>query len=269
MDWIRSLFGVDKPIIGMCHLRALPGDPGYDADKGLDWVYDQAAADLEALQSGGVDAVLFSNEFSRPYLTEVEPVTVACMASLIARLKPAIKIPFGVDVLWDAKAALDLAIATGAQFVREVFTGVYGSDFGLWNTHCGEVIRHQHRIGAENVRLFFNIVPEAAAYLGDRSIADIAYSTVFNTLPDALCVSGITAGRRVSSDTLRIVKEIVPEVPVFANTGVNLENITEQLDIADGAVVGTAFKKDRVTWNPVERDRVQELMTIVRSLRGE
>ena len=51
-----------------------------------------------------------------------------------------------------------------------------------------------HAIHAEDVRLFFNIQPEAARYLADRDLADIARSTVFNTRPDALCVSGLTAG---------------------------------------------------------------------------
>jgi membrane complex biogenesis BtpA family protein len=266
-SWIRELFGVSKPIIGMCHLRALPGDPQYDPAKGLDWVYECALADVQALQTGGVDAILFSNEFSLPYLTQVEAVTVACMAAVIAQLKPHVHIPFGVNVLWDARASLDLAVATGAQFVREVFTGVYGSDFGLWNTNPGAVIRHQHRIGAQHVRLFFNIVPESAAYLGQRHIADIARSTVFNTRPDALCVSGLTAGSGVSTQTLKIVKEAVPNIPVFANTGVNLENVAEQLAVADGAVIGSAFKVDGYTWNAVDVERVKAIMNKVRMIR--
>ncbi|MGB9799796.1 MAG: BtpA/SgcQ family protein [Thermanaerothrix sp.] len=265
--WIRELFGVSKPIIGMCHLRALPGDPQYDIHKGLDWVYECALADVQALQMGGVDAILFSNEFSLPYLTQVEAVTVACMAAVIAQLKPHVHVPFGVNVLWDARASLDLAVATGAQFVREVFTGVYGSDFGLWNTNPGAVIRHQHHIGAQNVRLFFNIVPESAAYLGQRHIADIARSTVFNTRPDALCVSGLTAGSEVSTQTLKIVKEAVPHTPVFANTGVNLENVAEQLAVADGAVIGSAFKVDGYTWNAVDVERVKAIMNKVRMIR--
>lgn len=267
-SWIRELFGVSKPIIGMCHLRALPGDPQYEAGKGLDWVYECALADVQALQAGGVDAILFSNEFSLPYLTQVEPVTVACMAAVIAQLKPHLHLPFGVNVLWDARASLDLAVATGAQFVREVFTGVYGSDFGLWNTNPGAVIRHQHHIGAQNVRLFFNIVPESAAYLGQRQIADIARSTVFNARPDALCVSGLTAGSEVSTQTLQIVKDAVPHTPVFANTGVNLENVVEQLTVADGAIIGSAFKVDGYTWNAVDVERVKAIMDKVRMIRS-
>ena len=137
------------------------------------------------------------------------------MAALIGELKREIKIPFGVNVLWDPRASIDVAMATGAQFVREIFTGVYASDFGLWNTNVGEVIRHQYAIGAGHVRLLFNIVPESAVYLGGRQVADIAHSTVFNNRPDALCVSGLTAGAETSPQTLKLVKEAVPDTPVL------------------------------------------------------
>ncbi|MBC7260528.1 MAG: BtpA/SgcQ family protein, partial [Chloroflexi bacterium] len=152
MSWLREVFGTDKPIIAMCHLRAMPGDPAYDRAGGMKAVVEAGRRDLLALQEGGVDAVMFSNEFSRPYLTQVETVTVAAMARVIGELLPEIRIPFGVNVLWDARASLDLAVAVGAKFVREIFTGVYASDFGLWNTNCGAVVRHQYAIGAQDVR---------------------------------------------------------------------------------------------------------------------
>lgn len=265
--WIEELFGTQKPVIGMCHMQAMPGDPQYDPGKGMTWVLEQAYADMLSLQDGGVDAILFSNEFSLPYLTKVETITVASMAAVIGELKREIRIPFGVNVLWDPGASLDLAMATGAQFVREIFTGVYASDFGLWNTNVGEVIRHQHSINAGHIRLLFNIVPESAVYLGGRSIAEIARSTVFNNRPDALCVSGLIAGSETSAQTLRIVKDAVADTPVFANTGVRLDNVEEQLAVSDGAVIGTAFKKDGHTWNPIEIERVTTLMSRVKKLR--
>jgi membrane complex biogenesis BtpA family protein len=158
-------------------------------------------------------------------------------------------------------------MAVDASFVREIFTGVYVSDFGLWNTNCGEVIRHQYRIGAQNIKLLFNIVPEAAAYLGSRDIADIARSTVFNYLPDALCVSGLTAGTETDAAVLKTVKAAVPGTPVFANTGVRLSNIEEQLSVADGAVTGTTFKKDGEFFNPVDESRVKAFMDKVKNFR--
>ena len=265
--WIEEVFGSRKPIIGMCHLNALPGDPSFDQHKGLEDVISWAGKDLLALQEGGVDAVMFSNEFSLPYLTKVETVTVAAMARIIGELMPDIQIPFGVNVLWDPAASLDLAVATGARFVREIFTGVYASDFGLWNTDCGAVVRHQHAIGARDVKLLFNIVPEAARYLTERDIVEIAKSTVFNTRPDALCVSGLTAGEQTDTEVLKKVKEAVPETVVFANTGVRLDNVDEQLGIADGAVVGTTFKYNGVFENHIDVNRVNAFMEKVKDIR--
>jgi membrane complex biogenesis BtpA family protein len=267
MQWMLDLFHVRKPIIAMCHLRALPGDPGYDAERGLAWVVDQAQRDLAALQDGGVDAVMFSNEYSLPYLLRVEPITPITMARAIGELLHEIRVPFGVNVLWDAQATLELAVATGAQFVREIFSGVYASDFGLWNTNSGQTARHRRRLHGEQVRLLYNIVPEAAVYLGGRDIAAIARSTVFNTQPDVLCVSGLIAGAEAAEETLRVVKAAVPETPVFANTGVRLENVAAQLAVADGAVVGTTFKRDGYIWNEVDQTRVAAFMDKVRSLR--
>jgi len=265
--WTEDVIGTQKPIIAMCHLNALPGDPYFDANGGMKAVIDWARKDLKALQDGGVDAVMFSNEFSLPYLTKVDTVTTTAMARIIGEIMPDIRVPFGVNVLWDPVASLDLAISVGAQFVREIFSGVYASDFGLWDTNCGAVIRHQHKIGAQDVKLLFNIVPEAAKYLGNRDVVEIARSTVFNHRPDALCVSGLTAGAETDAQTLIMVKEAVPNTVIFANTGVRPENVTEQLHIADGAVVGTTFKKDGVFENHVDQARVKTFMDRVNAIR--
>jgi membrane complex biogenesis BtpA family protein len=265
-DWLETLFGVRKPIVAMCHLGALPGDPHYDPQDGMRAVLEWARKDLHALQDGGVDAVMFSNEFSMPYLTSVPTITVASMARIIGELLGEIRVPFGVNVLWDPSASLDLAMATGAKFVREIFSGVYASDFGLWNPNCGEIVRHQHAIGAGEIRLLFNIVPEAAQYLANRDVVDVARSTVFNHRPDGICVSGLVAGTQTDASLLRRVKEAVPDTPVFANTGVRLDNVAEQLSIADGAVVGTTFKIDGKFENHVDENRVREFMKKVKTL---
>jgi membrane complex biogenesis BtpA family protein len=267
MSWLEDLFHVKKPVIAMCHLQALPGDPRYDQTKGMAWVIEKAREDLLALHRGGVDGIMFSNEYSLPYLTKVEPVTYTAMARVIGELRKDITVPFGVNVLWDPIASIDLAVAVDALFIREIFTGVYASDFGLWNTNCGEVVRHQYRLGAQKIKLLFNIVPEASSYLGSRAIADIARTTVFNNLPDALCVSGLTAGSQTDVSTLKVVKAASPDMPVFANTGVRLSNVEEQLSIADGAITATTFKKDGIFFNAVDESRVTAFMDKVKAFR--
>ena len=84
----------------------------------------------------------------------------------------------------------------------------------------------------------------------------------------------LTSFRRASltvetdASLLMQVKDVLPDTPVFANTGVRKDNVKDQLAIADGAVVGTTFKKDGYIWNPVDVQRVRDFMSVVRSLPG-
>jgi membrane complex biogenesis BtpA family protein len=117
------------------------------------------------------------------------------------------------------------------------------------------------------VKLLFNIVPESAVYLADRDLASVTATTVFATKPDAICVSGLTAGASTDTQALRVVKDNAGAVPVFVNTGVRAHNAAEQLSIADGAVVGTYFKKDGVFENRAEASRAAELMDAVKEFR--
>ena len=267
MQWIKETFGTEKPIIAMCHFQPLPGDLYYDKDGGMQKVVDYARQEFLDLQEGGVDAVMFSNEFSLPYLTKVNPETTACMARVIGELMPVIKIPFGVNVLWDPFASIDLAAATGAKFIREIMSGVYASDFGLWNTNAGEISRHRARLDQQNLKLLYNIVPEASVYLGNRDVESIARSTVFNCHPEVICVSGMTAGVGTDMGVLSRVKKAIPDTAVFANTGCKVNTIEEILKIADGAVVGTTFKKDGKFENRVDKSRVIEFMDKVHAVR--
>lgn len=268
MSWVKELFHTEKPIIAMCHIRALPGDSLYDEEKGMDYVVEKAREDLLALQKGGVDAVMFSNEFSLPYLKKVNPETTAAMAAVIGQLKNEIKVPFGVDVLWDPYATLDLAAATGACFVREVMSGCYSGDLGLWDNDIGKISRHRKRLGLMNkVKMLFNIYPEAATYLGGRDIVEVAKTNVFNNRPDALLISGATAGSDTDTRLLKRVKDALPDTYVFCNTGCKLETIETQLAVADGAIVGTYFKKDGIFDNFVDYERVARFMDKVRSIR--
>jgi len=265
--WLDDIFDVRKPVIGMCHLPPLPGDPGYDADTGMARIVEHGRREIAALQQGGVDGILISNEFSLPYLTDTEPITSVAMARVVGELLEELTVPFGVNVLWDGTASIALAVATGAAFVREVFTGVYASDFGMWNTDVGATARHRARLSAPDVKLLYNIVPEAAQYVADRDLAQMTRSTVFNGAPDGLCVSGLTAGAATDTSTLKIVKENAGHVPVFVNTGVRPGTVTESMQFADAAIVGTSFKKDGIFENDVEVARVVELMDVVRELR--
>ena len=54
----------------MAHIGALPGTPLYDADGGILKLMDGVLRDVERLQAGGVDAIMFGNENNRPYVLQ-------------------------------------------------------------------------------------------------------------------------------------------------------------------------------------------------------
>jgi uncharacterized protein len=262
-----DLFGRPKPIIAMAHLGPLPGAPGYDAGRGIDGLIDAVARDIERLQAGGVDAIMFGNEGDRPYVLQAPSEGLAAMSAIVATLKPMLKVPFGVDYLWDPYATVALAVATGAGFAREVFAGVYAADMGVWQPDCAGALRLRARLGREDLKLLFNVNAEFAASLDTRRIERRAQSAVFSSLADAICVSGPLTGQPVDQSELKKVKAAVPDTPVFANTGVNIENVASILEIADGCVIGTHFKVDGDIWNPVDGGRVKCFMDRVAQLR--
>jgi membrane complex biogenesis BtpA family protein len=267
MNVLQRLFGQPKPLIAMVHFPALPGRPSYDAGGGLEKLFTRVHNDLHHLQDAGVDGFLFCNEQDLPYSFDVPPEIPATMAYIIGRLRTEIRLPFGVNILWDPVSTIRLAAATGAAFVREVFTGVYESDMGLWSPHGTDAILVRRQLDAQNVAIFNNITPEFARSIANRSVAERAKAAEFFGA-DALLISGHMAGASADVDHIREAKDAVPRTPVLANTGVNASNIERLLTVADGAIVGTAFKVDAYIWNPVDPERAKRLVERARAIRA-
>ena len=266
-DVLKKIFGVSKPVIAMAHFPALPGTPRYDAVRGVEGIVERMRQDIIHLQNGGVDGILFCNEDDRPYTLKADLEAVAVMARVIAELRPR-EVPFGVDFLWDARAPLAVAKATGAAFIREVVTGVYESDMGLWAPDPAMIFRYRKQIDAEKVRIFGNITPEFASPLGSRTIGQRAKSAVVSSLLDAVLISGAMAGSEPDLSWLKEAKEAVAgEVPVLLNTGARPDNIQKFLTVADGVIVGSSLKEKGHTWNPVDPARVKAFMDAVNEVR--
>ena len=264
-NWLTELTGKPKSIIGMVHLPALPGTPLYDSAGGMAGVREWVRRDLDALQNGGIHAVMFCNENDRPYRLDADPASVAAMGDVIGGIRDEVAVPFGVNILWDPIATIALAAATGAAFCREIFTGAFAGDFGIWTRSAGDAFRYRKQLDAEHVKLLFNINAEFAQQLAPRPIADVAKSVVFSSNPDAILISGPITSQPASASSLAEVKSAIGAsgIPVLANTGFKAANAKEILEFADGAIVGSSLKVDGVTWNPVEESRVKELVRVV------
>lgn len=269
MTNFKRVFGAGKPVIAMVHLGALPGTPLYDAEAGLKGLIQGARADLHALQAAGFDAVMFGNENDRPYEFSVDAASTATMAYVIGQLRAEISVPFGVNVLWDPNSTVALAAATGAAFVREIFTGAYASDMGPWTPNAGAALRYRARLGRNDLAMLYNVSAEFADSLDRRSLPDRARSAVFSSVPDAVLVSGQITGEAAKMTDLEAVKAVLPDVPVLANTGVKHATIADVLRVADGCIVGSALKVDGHTWNAVDPARAADFMALVRQTRGK
>ena len=274
IQWLESVYGSAKPIVAMCHLDALPGDPSYDKAKGMGYVIDRAYENLRALQDGGVDAVMFSNEFSLPYERQMNFVTPAAMAYVVGRLKQDLRVPFGVDCISDGRATIELAAAVDADFVRGTFSGVYVGDGGLYNNDFSKLMRRRAELYLQQLRMLYFINPESDQNLDNRPLADIARSTIFKVHPDGLCVSANAAGQDVDEELIASVKQAAPQTVILCNTGCRPDTIARKLAVADGAVVGTYFKEGgRLENEQLENvrvcaDRVRELMQVVYQVRA-
>jgi membrane complex biogenesis BtpA family protein len=257
-----------KAVISMCHIGALPGSPLYDADGGMDGLIEHALSDIGKLQAGGVDAIMFGNENDRPYLLKGTPESIAAMTTVVSACKSALKVPFGVNYLWDPTASVAIGAVTGAQFVREIFTGVFASDMGLWAPDCATPSRLRRNLNRQDMKMLFNINAEFAYPLDQRPIELRAKSAIFSSLADAILVSGPITGQPAdSSDLRRVVAAVGHLVPVFANTGVNIDNVRDVMAVASGCVIGTHFKVDGDTWKPVDGERVKRFMDVVNAVR--
>ena len=267
METFTRIFRTPKPVIAMLHLPALPGRPLHDRASGVMAAVETVGGDLDALQEAGVDGVLFCNEADLPYQLKVGHEISAAMASVVGQLRSELRVPFGVNLLWDPIASLAVARATGASFIREVLTGVYESDLGMIEPRIGEITGYRAAIGGTDIALFDNIAPEFASAIGARGVAERAKGAAFLRM-DAILISGPAAGVPFEMSDLQLAKEAAPDLPVIANTGVRAERIADIFGLADGVIVGTSLKVDGDTWKPVDPDRAKRLMEAARDARA-
>tara|TARA_Y100000768_G_scaffold286481_1_gene220805 strand:- start:358 stop:576 length:219 start_codon:yes stop_codon:yes gene_type:complete len=68
-------------------------------------------------------------------------------------------------------------------------------------------------------------------------------------------------------DEIKEVKKIIPNTPVLANTGVNLNNVNDILKVTDGAIIGSSLKFNGDTWKNVDPKRAKKFMATVKSIR--
>lgn len=252
----------NKCIFGMVHCLPLPGTKDFT---NMQDVKAQALADADVLQKGRVDAIIVENMNDVPAGIKMDTEQITALAAMAALVKERVSVPVGIDAAFnDYEAGISTALAIGADFVRvPVFVDTVVTASGTIHPCAREAVRYRRAIGAEHILLICDIQPKHTYMLVDRiSLRDSAVMAEQNGA-DAIIVTGTTTGAAASMDDIRSVKESVG-IPVVVGSGFNANNAAEQLKIADGAIVGSAFKEGGVIMSPVKLELVQKLMTAVR-----
>ena len=265
---LTSILGVTKAVIGMVHLRALPGSPRWMGS--MDAVVRAALDDARALAEGGVDALLVENHGDVPFApARVDAATVAAMAVAVHEVRAAVPLPIGVNVLKsDALSALAVASATGAAFIRvNVHVGAVVADQGLLQSTSYESLRYRRLLGLD-VKLLADVQAKHGAPLAPVPIELEARDAVSRGLADGLVISGAATGEPTSMADLKRVRGAVPDAPLLVGSGATAETAAELLSIADGLIVGTSVKRDGVLANPVDPRRVRRLVEAARGARS-
>lgn len=261
------LFEPRHLLIGVVHLRALPGAPRFCGS--LDDVLEAARVDARALVEGGCDALIVENFGDVPfYPQDVPPETVACMTRAVSEV---VELgggrPVGVNVLRnDVAAALGICAATGAAFVRvNVHTSAAVTDQGVIEGRAAQTVRERARL-CPSAAILADVHVKHASPLGSETPAEAASDVVHRGLADAVIVTGSGTGRSPSREVLAHVRRHLPSHPLLIGSGLTDANAPRLLDVADGAIVGSWFKTDGVLSAPVDAERVRKLRDLIDSL---
>jgi len=264
---LDSILGVATAVIGMVHLRALPGSPRWAGS--MDTVIQAALDDARALAEGGVDALLVENHGDMPFApARVDAATVAAMAVAVHAVRAAIPLPIGVNVLKsDALSALAVASATGAAFIRvNVHVGAVVADQGMLQSTSYESLRYRRLLGLD-IKILADVQAKHAVPLAPVPIELETRDAVARGLADGLVVTGVATGEPTAMGDLKKVRGAAPGMPLLVGSGATADNAAELLSIADGLIVGTSVKRDGVLANPVEAARVRRLVDAARGAR--
>jgi len=258
-----------KLLVGMVHVRALPGTPR-NALRVRD-ICHIAVEEARLLRQAGFDAVLVENMHDVPYLCRrVGPEITAAMTAVLCAVREAVDCPLGVQILAGAnREALAAALAAEAQFIRvEGFVFAHVADEGWIESDAGELLRMRKALGAEHVAIFADVKKKHSSHAvtADVTLGETAHAAEFFGA-DALVVTGRSTGEVTAVEDLQEVRRST-YLPVIVGSGTNPETLASQWSCADGFIVGSWLKQGGKWDQELDRERIDRFMSEVRKLRG-
>lgn len=251
-------------LVGMVHLRPLPGSPGYVGS--IEDVVADAVARARTLADAGFPALMVENFGDVPfYADRVPAVTVAAMTRCVEAVKEATGLSVGVNVLRnDVESALSVAAATGAQFVRvNVLTGTMFTDQGPIVGRASEVIRLRERL-CPDVAIWADVLVKHAVPPPGLTLEQAAADTWQRGGADALIVSGSGTGHAPDLDRFEQVRAAAPHAPLVAGSGADPSNLPEIAARCDHVIVGTYLEREGIPGAPLDPERLEAFMGTAR-----
>jgi len=247
-------------LIGVVHLLPTPGSPRWGGD--LEALLARARRDAGALAQGGCDGILVENFGDAPFHPGcVPPQTVAALVRALDEVRREVPdLPLGVNVLRnDARAALAVSTATGAEYLRvNVHVGAMLTDQGLIEGRAHETLRERTRLGLETA-ILADVLVKHAQPLAPLEIGDAARETLERGLADGVIVTGRATGSAPLPAEVAEVRAAVGDAPLLVGSGVTEENAHLLTREVDGVIVGTALKRGGRVEGEVDADRVRAL----------
>jgi uncharacterized protein len=260
---LAALFRRRRPVAAMIHLGPLPGAPAWSG--AMRPILDRAAEEARLLAGLGVDALIVENYGDSPFLPGRLPAgTVAALALAVDRVVAVVDVPVGVNALRnDASAALGIAVAAGARFIRvNVHTGALLTDQGWLTGAAHETLRERRSLGAEVAILADVFVKHAVAPAG-QAVEEAAADAWERGGADGLIVTGPATGRPADGDRLRRIRSALPDAPLWLGSGVTAANAGEYLPYCDGVIVGSALRRGGRAGAPLEEKRIRTFLGAV------
>lgn len=227
-------------IIGAIHFPPLLG---YKKFPGFKIALKNALADLKAFEGGGVDAVIFENNYDIPHKIFVDAAVISMMTLLGEKLRKSTRLPLGVSVLWnDYRAALSIAKILDLQFIRiPVFVDDVMTDYGIVRGEPKKVINYRESIGAENVAIFTDIHVKHAKLLSKHNLITSAKLAIKNK-SDAIIITGKWTGNAPPENEVTMLRKKLGLFPILIGSGLDENNAKALLQFANGAIVSTSLK---------------------------
>lgn len=268
MEKFLKIFRRRQVIIGMIHLKALPGTPGYQNHD--DEIISAALKEAQLYKDAGIDALAIENMHDVPYLKiNIGPEISSMMTVIGHEIKKLTELPCGIQVLSSAnREALAVAKSAKLDFIRaEGFVYGHLADEGYIDACAGDLLRYRKQINAENILVFTDIKKKHSSHAltADVSLVETAKTAEYFR-SDGLIITGSSTGEEANVDEIKSVKAAC-KIPVLVGSGVTYDNLETYLPIADALIVGSYFKENGYWANALDGNKIARFMNKVKQLR--